>query len=154
MGVLVGVVALMDGDGWRPILAVGLLLSLMVAAASPAWAEPGEPKELDEPMSAALDLLLGEEFASEEKMPVIVIFKDGANREVEGLEVEHSYRLVNGVSGYADPSVLRDLASDPRVAGVYPDGSVSVAQPEFETEMNETISATSRVNATPLWERG
>jgi len=148
----------MDGDGWRPILAVGLLLSLVATAASSASAGPGEIQAFDEPMSTALDLLLEDESAgSAEKVPVIVIFKDGADRDVEGLEVKYSYNLINGVSGYADPSVLRNLASDPRVAGVYPDGPVSVAQPDIETETNETnetISATQRVNVTPLWDRG
>jgi len=133
-------------------LVVGLLLALVAASAS---AESEQPSDLAEPISEALDLLLEDELGEgEEKLPVIVIFNDGARGEAEGLEVKRSYHIINGVAGSISPSKLRDLASDPDVAGVYPDGSVVVAQPMNFTSDNRTFCATSRVNVLPLWDRG
>ncbi|HII06235.1 MAG TPA: S8 family serine peptidase, partial [Methanotrichaceae archaeon] len=136
-------------------MVVGLVLALVAASAS---AEPGlssDPDPIAEPISAAMDLFLDDELADgEENLPVIVIFNDGAKKEVEGLEVKYSYNLINGVAGSIDPSALQELATDPDVAGVYPDGSVVVAQPINVTKDNRTFCATSRVNVLPLWDRG
>ncbi len=142
----------MDGERWRPILAIGLLLALTAASAS---SEPGQPSDLLEPVSAALDLFSDDYIGDgKESLPVIVIFNDGAEKEVEGLDVKRTYSIINGVSGWANSSVLRKLAIDPNVAGFYPDGSVEVAQPENATADNKTFCATRRVNAKPLWDRG
>ncbi len=131
------------------------MLALVAASAS---AEPGLSSDQDplaEPISAALDLLLEDELGDgEENLPVIVIFNDGARKEVEGLEVKYTYSLINGVAGSISPSSLQELATDPDVAGVYPDGSVVVAQPINVTKDNRTFCATSRVNVLPLWDRG
>lgn len=141
----------MDGDGWRPILAVGLLLAVL---ALPAVGS-GEAPHADEPMDEALGLLFGDELMDgEEKIPVIVVFRDGAVKGVDGLEVKYTYRLINAVSGYADASVLGRLAEEPDVLGIYPDGPVAVAQQDNLTRDAKTFCATGRVNAKPLWDRG
>jgi subtilisin family serine protease len=145
----------MDGERWRPILAIGLLLALVAVSASAESEQPSDPDILAEPISAALDLFSDDELGDgEESLPVIVIFNDGAKKEVEGLEVKRSYSIINGVAGSISPSALRELAADPNVAGVYPDGSVVVAQPINATKDNRTFCATSRVNVKPLWDRG
>jgi subtilisin family serine protease len=142
----------MDGERWRPILAIGLLLGLAAASAS---AESSQPPDLAEPISEAFGLFSDDKlWGGEEDLPVIVVFKDGAKKEAEGLDVKQTYAIINGVSGSANSSVLRKLASDPNVAGVYPDGAVGVAQPTNATVENKPFSATGRVNAKPLWDRG
>ena len=141
----------MDGYGWGPILAVGLLLALAAAAS----AGSGVPQDLDPPISEALGLLLGDELLNgTEKIPVIVVFEEGSDKVVPDLEVKHSYRTINGVSGRANASVLQRLAEDPQVLGVYPDGTVAAAQPENATQDLRNFCATGRVNAKPLWDRG
>lgn len=141
----------MDGYGWGPILAVGLLLALAAAAS----AGSGVPQDLDPPISEALGLLLGDELLNgTEKIPVIVVFEEGSDKVVADLEVKHSYRTINGVSGRANASVLQRLAEDPQVLGVYPDGTVAAAQPENATRDLRNFCATGRVNAKPLWDRG
>jgi len=136
-------------------LVIGLVLALMAASGSAGSGQPSDPDSFAEPISSALDLFLDDEIDGEnENLPVIVIFNDGAKKEVEGLELKYSYSLINGVAGSANSSVLRELAIDPDVAGVYPDGSVVVAQPMNVTSDNRTFCATSRVNAKPLWDRG
>jgi len=136
-------------------LVVGLLLALAAASASAESEQSSDPDPLAEPISTALDLFSDGELAEgEENLPVIVIFNDCAKKEVEGLEVKYSYSLINGVAGTISPSALRELAADPDVSGVYPDGSVAVAQPTNATSDNRTFCATSRVNAKPLWDRG
>lgn len=145
----------MDAERWSPIFAIGLLLALAAASASSEPGQPSDPDHLAEPFSSALDLFSDDELKDgEEDLPAIVIFKDGAKKELEGLAVKETYAIINGVSGSANSSVLRRLAADPNVAGVYPDGKVAVAQPTNATLDNRTFCATGRVNAKPLWDRG
>jgi hypothetical protein len=129
----------MDGYGWGPILAVGLLLALAAAAS----AGSGVPQDLDPPISEALGLLLGDELPNgTENIPVIVVFEEGSDKVVPDLEVKHSYRTINGVSGRANASILQRLAEDPQVLGVYPDGTVAAAQPENATQDLRNFCAT------------
>ncbi len=132
-------------------MAIGLLLALAAASGS---AEAGQPSGPAGPISEAFGLFSDDIGNVEEDLPVIVIFKDGAKKEAEGLDVKQTYAIINGVSGSANSSILRRLAADPNVAGVYPDGSVTISQPANATVDNKAFSATSRVNATPLWDRG
>lgn len=130
-------------------MVIGLLLVLTAASSS---AEQEISTDLVGSMDAAFDLIIEDEPG--EDMPVIVIFEDGARRDLEGLRVTRTYSIINGVSGYASRSALRELADDPAVLGVYPDGSVTVAQPDNLTAGEETFCAADRVNARPLWDRG
>jgi len=142
----------METEIWRPILAIGLLLGLAAITAS---AESSQPSGSAEPISEAFGLFSDDEIGGgDEDLPVIVIFKDGAKKELEGLDVERTYAIINGVSGTANSSVLEKLAANPNVAGIYPDGKVEASQLTNATADNTTISATDKVNAKPLWDRG
>jgi len=143
----------MDVERWRPMITVCLLLALVEAPAS-AESGQGQLSGTFEPISEAFGLFSDDIGRGEDDLPVIVIFKDEAKREAEGLDVKRTYSIINGVSGSANSSVLRGLAADPEVAGVYPDGEVVAAQPTNASIDNRTFCATSRVNAKPLWDRG
>jgi len=147
------VVIAMDVERWRPMITVCLLLALVEAPAS-AESGQGQLSGTFEPISEAFGLFSDDIGRGEDDLPVIVIFKDEAKREAEGLDVKRTYSIINGVSGSANSSVLRGLAADPEVAGVYPDGEVVAAQPTNASIDNRTFCATSRVNAKPLWDRG
>ncbi|UEC41800.1 MAG: Peptidase families S8 and S53 protein [Methanothrix sp.] len=142
----------MDAERWRPALAVGLLLALMAASPSSGLASPIGSDLLAEEMAEALDLFI--EGAGGGDLPVIVIFRDGADREAKGLHVKRSFRVINGVSGTISPEAFGALGADPDVLGVYPDGSVVVAQPANATPDDGGFCATERVNAKPLWDLG
>ena len=96
-------------------MAVGLLIALMAASSS---AESGSPEESDPlagELRAALDLFVDAEGG--EDLPVIVIFRDGADRDAQGLHVKRSFRVINGVCGTISPEALGELGSDPDVLG-------------------------------------
>lgn len=142
----------MDAERWRPALAVGLLLALVAASPSSGLGSPVGSDPLAEEMAAALDLFI--EGAGGGDLSVIVIFRDGADREAEGLHVKRSFRVINGVSGTISLEAFGALGADPDVLGVYPDGSVVVAQPANATPDDGGFCATERVNAKPLWDLG
>ena len=142
----------MDAERWRPALAVGLLIALMAASSSAGSGSQEGSDPLAGELRAALDLFVDGEGG--EDLPVIVIFKDGADRVAQGLHVKRSFRVINGVCGTISPEALGALGADPDVLGIYPDGSVVVAQPTNATLEERTFCATERVNAKPLWDLG
>jgi len=89
-----------------------------------------------------------------EKVPLIVMFKEGGRKEIENFDLKCSYSLINGVAGSASSSVIQDLADDPFIAAVYLDGTVEIAQPVNLSEDNRTVCSAKRLDVASLWDEG
>lgn len=86
--------------------------------------------------------------------PVIVIFKEDAHPDLDGLAVRYNFRLINGVAGEATPSAIERLSKDDSVKGVYSDGTTHISVPEDETTAGDYQCPSRMINAERLWEKG
>ncbi|HRU76275.1 MAG TPA: S8 family serine peptidase, partial [Methanothrix sp.] len=103
----------------------------------------------------------------EERIPVIVIFKDGQPQDPGGLEIKYSYRLIPGLAGEASSRTIQEMAKSDSVSAIYFDAFAKTSAPgddRASAQGNASVNGDSLsdgyispariINAERLWEKG
>ncbi len=88
-----------------------------------------------------------------DRIPVIVLFKEGSSPDLDGIEVRYRYHLINGMAARCDRDAITELANNKDVIGIYPDGDVRVSTPRYSSDEN-AVCPYEMVDAEKVWADG
>ncbi|NYT02916.1 MAG: S8 family serine peptidase [Methanosarcinales archaeon] len=115
----------------------------LLEKADPHSGQMGMDPDLEEMVNRGMD-----------DIPVIMVFRDERRPDVDGLELDHIYRIINGAACHADADTIRRLAADGAVEGIYLDGQVQAAKPVRSEGSSEMVCPARMVSAPQVWEEG
>lgn len=143
------------------ICAAGLVLLALAGAQIAGAVSPDANHKIDADLREMLDA------GREERIPVIVIFKDGQPQDPGGLEIKYSYRLIPGLAGEASSRTIQEMAKSDSVSAIYFDAFAKTSAPgddRASAQGNASVNGDSLsdgyispariINAERLWEKG
>ncbi|MBK7386904.1 MAG: protease inhibitor I9 family protein [Methanothrix sp.] len=105
------------------ICAAGLVLLALAGAQIAGDVSPDANHKIDADLREMLDA------GREERIPVIVIFKDCQPQDPGGLEIKYSYRLIPGLAGEASSRTIQEMAKSDSVSAIYFDAFAKTSTP-------------------------